>query len=180
MGDTAVTDTAGVFRLPRPAIGGLFSIVAADSTLAAGGIDQTPPHTIAVSDDRSLTRDIDVDVLKMYPRADALRAACPENNYVVGQGVAILRVIDTAGVPARRARIDMETMRAVVVGDTLLRPVHRSGEVGITGDFMVCGAALDQPMTFRASRRDEHGEAAITRWTEDVIVLTIRLHPGAP
>ena len=154
MGDTAVTDTAGVFRLPRPAIGGLFSIVAADSTLAAGGINQTPPHTIAVSDDRSLTRDIDVDVLKMYPRADALRAACPENNYVVGQGVAILRVIDTAGVPARRARIDMETHAG-----RRRRRHARCGQFTVrvrsayTGDFMVCGASLDQPMTFRASRR---------------------------
>jgi hypothetical protein len=161
-------------------IGGLFTVLAADSTLAAGGISQTPPHTIAVSDDRSLARDIDVDVLKMYPRADALRVACPDNNYVAGYGVAILRVIDTAGVPAVRARIDLETMQAVVAGDTLVRRVRRSGEVGYTGAFIVCGAALDQPMTFRASLRDEHGDAAITHWTEDVMVLTIRLHSGTP
>jgi len=180
MGDTVVTDTAGVFRLPRPMIGGLFTVLAADSTLAAGGISQTPPHTIAVSDDRSLARDIDVDVLKMYPRADALRVACPDNNYVAGYGVAILRVIDTAGVPAVRARIDLETMQAVVAGDTLVRRVRRSGEVGYTGAFIVCGAALDQPMTFRASLRDEHGDAAITHWTGDVMVLTIRLHSGTP
>jgi len=180
MGDTVVTDTAGVFRLPRPMIGGLFTFVAADSTLAAGGISQTPPHTISVSDDRSLARDINVDVLKMYPRADALRVACPDNNYVAGYGVAILRVIDTAGVPAVRARIDLETMQAVVVGDTLVRRVRRSGEVGYSGAFIVCGAALDQPMTFRASLRDEHGDAAITHWTEDVMVLTIRLHSGTP
>jgi len=180
MGDTVVTDTAGVFRLPRPMIGGLFTVVAADSTLAAGGISQTPPHTISVSDDRSLARDINVDVLKMYPRADALRVACPDNNYVAGYGVAILRVIDTAGVPAVRARIDLETMQAVVAGDTLVRRVRRSGEVGYTGAFIVCGAALDQPMTFRASLRDEHGDAAITHWTEDVMVLTIRLHSGTP
>ncbi|HEY2164797.1 MAG TPA: carboxypeptidase-like regulatory domain-containing protein [Gemmatimonadaceae bacterium] len=180
MGDTVVTDTAGVFRLPRPTIGGLFSVVAADSTLAAGGLNQTPPRVIVVPDDRSLTRDISVDVLKMYPRTDALRAACPNNNYVAGQGVAILRVIDTAGVPAVGARVDMETMRAVVVGDTIVRPVRRSGEVGYTGGFLVCGASLQQPMTFRASLGDEHGEAAITRWAEDVMVLTIRLHSGAP
>jgi hypothetical protein len=180
MGDTVVTDTAGVFRLPRPMIGGLFTVLAADSTLAAGGISQTPPHTISVSDDRSLARDIDVDVLKMYPRADALRVACPDNNYVAGYGVAILRVIDTAGVPAVRARIDLETMQAVVVGDTLVRRVQRSGEVGYTGAFIVCGAALDQPMKFRASLRDEHGDAAITHWTEDVMVLTIHLHSGTP
>jgi len=180
MGDTVVTDTAGVFRLPRPMIGGLFTVLAADSTLAAGGISQTPPHTIAVSDDRSLARDIDVDVLKMYPRADALRVACPDNNYVAGFGVAILRVIDTASMPAIRARIDVETRQAVVVGDTLVRRVRRSGEVGYSGAFIVCGAALDQPMTFRASLRDEHGDAAITHWTEDVMVLTIRLHSGTP
>jgi hypothetical protein len=180
MDDTVATDTAGVFRLPRPTIGGWFSVVAADSTLAAGGINQTPPRTFSVPDDRNLTRDISVDVLKMYPRADALRAACPNNNYVVGQGVAILRVFDTVGVAAVRAHVDMETKRAVVIGDTLVRPVRRSGEVGYTGGFMVCGASLDQPMTFRASLGDEHGEAAITRWTQDVMVLTIRLHSGAP
>jgi hypothetical protein len=180
MGDTVLTDTAGVFRLPRPMIGGLFSVVAADSTLAAGGISQTAPHTIVVSDDRNLARDISVDVLKMYPRADALRVACPDNNYVAGFGVAILRVIDTAGVPAIRAHIDLETRQAVVVGDTLVRPVRRSSDTGYNGDFIVCGASLEQPMTFHASLRDEHGDAAITHWTEDVMVLTIRLHPGAP
>jgi hypothetical protein len=180
MGDTVLTDTAGVFRLPRPMIGGLFSVVAADSTLAAGGISQTAPHTILVSDDRNLARDISVDVLKMYPRADALRVACPDNNYVAGFGVAILRVIDTAGVPAIRAHIDLETRQAVVVGDTLVRPVRRSSDTGYNGDFIVCGASLEQPMTFHASLRGEHGDAAITHWTEDVMVLTIRLHPGAP
>jgi hypothetical protein len=180
MGDTVVTDTAGVFRLPRPMIGGLFSVVAADSTLAAGGISQTAPHTILVSDDRNLARDINVDVLKMYPRADALRVACPDNNYVAGYGVAILRVIDTAGVPAIRAHIDLETRQAVVVGDTLVRPVRRSSDTGYNGDFIVCGASLEQPMTFHASLRGEHGDAAITHWTEDVMVLTIRLHSGAP
>jgi hypothetical protein len=180
MGDTVLTDTAGVFRLPRPMIGGLFSVVAADSTLAAGGISQTAPHTIVVSDDRNLARDISVDVLKMYPRADALRVACPDNNYVAGFGVAILRVIDTAGVPAIRAHIDLETRQAVVVGDTLVRPVRRSSDTGYNGDFIVCGASLEQPMTFHASLRGEHGDAAITHWTEDVMVLTIRLHPGAP
>jgi hypothetical protein len=180
MGDTVLTDTAGVFRLPRPMIGGLFSVVAADSTLAAGGISQTAPHTILVSDDRNLARDISVDVLKMYPRADALRVACPDNNYVAGFGVAIIRVIDTAGVPAIRAHIDLETRQAVVVGDTLVRPVRRSSDTGYNGDFIVCGASLEQPMTFHASLRDEHGDAAITHWTEDVMVLTIKLHSGAP
>jgi len=180
LSDTAVTDSAGVFRVPRPMISGLFSVVAADSTLAAGGINQTPPRTIFVSDDRNLGGDIDLDVLKMYPRADALRAACPDNKYVAGQGVAIVRVIDTAGVAAVKARMDVETVRAVVVGDTLLRPVHRTGEVGYTGGFLVCGASLDQPLTFHATLRDEHGDAAITHWTQDVVVLTIRLHSGAP
>ena len=89
MGDTVVTDTAGVFRLPRPMIGGWFSVVAADSTLAAGGINQTPPRTVSVADDRNVTRDINVDVLKMYPRADALRAACrryvPESTWRRGR-----------------------------------------------------------------------------------------------
>ena len=180
MTDTVVTDSAGVFRLPRPTIGGLFHAVAADSTLAAGGINQTVPRGFSVPDDRTLMSDIDLDVLKMYPRADALKAACPNNNYVAGQGVAILRVLDSAGVVARRAHVDMETMQAVVVGDTLTRSVHRSGEVGYTGGFMVCGASLNQPMVFHATLDKEHGDAAITRWTDEVMVVTIRLHAGAP
>ena len=93
----------GVSRA-RP-IGGLFSIVAADSTLAADGINQTPPHTIVVSDVRPDATS--TSTCSDVPRADALRGVS-DNSYVVGQGVAVLRVIDTAGVPARRARIDME------------------------------------------------------------------------
>jgi hypothetical protein len=71
------------------------------------------------------------------------------------------------------------TQQAVVVGDTLLRAVHRSLEVGYTG-VMVCGAALDQPMAFHATLGDTHGDAAITRWVQDVMALTIHLHRGAP
>ncbi len=58
--------------------------------------------------------------------------------------------------------------------------MRRSSDTGNNGDFIVCGASLEQPMTFHASLRDEHGDAAITHWTEDVMVLTIRLHSGAP
>jgi hypothetical protein len=178
MADTAVTDTAGVFRLPHPMIGGLFAVVAADSLLASGGINQTPPRTIVMPDDRNPTRDVNAEVLKMYPRVDALRAACPGGKYIAGLGVVILRVVDTSGIGAHGARVDMETMQRVVLGDTLARPIRRSGPVNINGGFMVCGAALDQPMTFRASRGGEHGEAVITQWTGDVMVLTITLRSG--
>jgi hypothetical protein len=178
MGDTAVTDSIGVFRLPRPMGGGLFSVVAADSVLAAGGINQSPPRNIVVSDERNPTRDLDLDVLKMYPRADALRAACPGGKYAPGQGVAIVHVVDTLGLGANGVRVDVETVQQVVVGDTLTRAVRRSGEASFDGGFMVCGAALDHPMTFRASRGDEHGEATITQWIGDVMVLTITLRGG--
>ncbi|HEV8448304.1 MAG TPA: carboxypeptidase-like regulatory domain-containing protein [Gemmatimonadaceae bacterium] len=180
MSDTVVTDSAGLFRLPRPVIGGLFSVVAADSTLASGGINQTVPHTLVVSDERSPAADISVDVLKMYPRGDALKVQCPNNNYVEGQGVAILRVLDTAGVVARRAHVDMETLQTVVLGDTLTRAVHRQGEIDFTGAFIVCGASLQQPMAFHVSLGEEHGDAAISRWSENVMVLTLRLHTGSP
>jgi len=180
MPDTVVTDTAGLFRLPRPVIGGLFSVVAADSMLASGGINQTVPHTVVLTDERSPAADINVDVLKMYPRADALKPWCPNNNVVEGQGIAILRVLDTAGVIARRAHVDMETLQTVVLGDTLTRAVHRSGSINFLGAFVVCGASLQQPMAFHVSLGDEHGDAAISRWSENVMVLTLRLHTGSP
>jgi hypothetical protein len=180
LGDTVVTDSMGVFRVPRPQIGGVFNIMAADSNLATGGINQTVPRVFPVSDDRSETSDIDIDILKMYPRADALKAACANNKYVEGEGVAILRVLDTAGVPARGARVDLETLQAVVVGDTLTRPVHRSLQVSYTGGVIVCGASLQQPIAFHVTLGKEHGDAAITRWTENVMVVTLSLHTGAP
>ena len=178
--DVVVTDTMGVFRLPRPMIAGLFSLVAADSTLAAGGVNQTPPRNVFVSDDRDPTSDIDIDVLKMYPRADALRAACPAGKYTPGQGVAIVSVADSTDLPAYGARVEVETMQKVVIGDTLSHPVRRAGEVGLGGRFIVCGAALDQPMILRASRGATRGEARIDRWTDDVMVLSITLRAGAP
>jgi hypothetical protein len=178
--DTVVTDSMGVFRLPRPMGGGLFRVVAADSVLAAASINQTPPYTLSVSDDRNPSTDIDVDVLKMYPRTDALSAICPDGNYRPGTGVAVVRATDSSGVTARDGHVEMETLQRVVVGDTVLRVVHRSGEVGSRGSFVVCGASLDQPMKFLITRRAERGEGRIEHWTGEVMVLTIVLHPGAP
>jgi hypothetical protein len=173
--DTAVTDSAGVFRLPRPLGGGLFTLVAADSTLAAGGVNQTPPRTVFVSDDRAPAGDIDVDVLKMYPREDALKAACPDSKYVPGQGVALVRVIDSTGLGVMNARLDVETIQAIVVGDTLSRPVHRSGQTDSEGRFLICGAALYQPIAIHASHDAAHGEGGIARWAGDVMVVIITL-----
>jgi hypothetical protein len=178
--DTVVTDSTGLFRFPRPVISGLYFLMAADSVLASVGFNQTVPRSIVVTDDRSPTRDIDLDVLKMFPRADALRAACPSGKYVPGQGVAIVKVVDTTAVAVAGARVDVETIQNVIVGDTIAKPVRRSGETGRDGRFMVCGAALDQPMRFRASVGDGRGEAGIATWTNDVVVLTVVLRRGAP
>lgn len=180
MPDTVVTDSMGVFRLPRPMGGGLFTLLAADSVLAGGGINQTPAKTVLVTDDRSPTSDIDADVLRMYPRADALRSICPSGKYVPGMGVAILRVVDTTGAQVIGARVEMETLQRVVAGDTLARPVRRAGESGINGTFVVCGAALDQPMTFRASHHGARGESGIARWTNDIMILPVVLRLGPP
>ena len=177
--DVAITDSVGAFRFPRP-FGGVYTLVAADSTLAAGGINQTLPTRILVGEDPYPTTDIDVDVVRLYPRADALRGACPAGRYVPGQGVAIVRVVDSSGTAVPGARVDVETLQNVVAGDTIARPVHRTGEAGPDGRFLVCGAALDQPMTFRASHDDAHGERGIPKWTDDVVVLTLTIRPGHP
>ncbi len=180
LSDTAVTDPKGVFRLPRPSIGGVFTIVAADSTLAAGGVNQTPPHLVTIRGDRALPSDITVDILKMYPRKDALSAACPDGKYQPGEGVALLHVVDTLGAGVINARVDVETRQAIVVGDTLARPIHRAGRTDVQGRFLVCGAALYEPMSFRASLDDLHGEAAIERWTSDIVPIVIVLRHTAP
>ena len=177
--DTVVTDSTGLFRFPRPMGGGVFALMAADSTLALGGINQTPPRMVLVSDDRNPSSDIDLDVLKMYPRSDALRAACPDGKYVAGTGVVIVRVTDSLGVAAIGAHVEMETTQHVVGGDTLTRPVRRAGEVDETGRFIVCAASLDQPMRFVVTQDAAHGHAEIARWTEEVMFLSIVLRAGA-
>src|SRR5262249_21035383 len=126
------------------------------------------------------TSDIDIDVLKMYPRIDALRAVCPDGKYNPDQGVAIVRVRDSLDIPAVGASVEVETTQKVVVGDTVTHAVVRKGEAGTGGRFSVCGAEKSQPIVFRATRGDAHGEAAIERWNTDVMVLSITVRPRAP
>jgi hypothetical protein len=71
-------------------------------------------------------------------------------------------------------------MQTIVAGDTLTRPIHRSGDAGPDGRFIICGAALDQPMAFRASYRDARGARTIVKWTDELEVITITLHQGQP
>ena len=177
--DTAVTDSVGAFRIPRP-MGGGYTLVAADSGMAAAGINQTLPKRVVVGDELYPTTDVDVDVIRLYSRADALRAACGQGSYVPGRGVAVLRIVDTTGALVAGAHVDVETIQTIVAGDTLARPVHRSGEAGPDGRFIVCGAALDQPMAFRVSYHDWHGEKGIVKWPQDLQTLTIVLHQGQP
>jgi hypothetical protein len=133
-----------------------------------------------VSDERSAGTDIDLDILKMYPRADALRAACPDGQYSPGKGVALVRVIDSAGVGVVGANVEMETIQSVVVGDTLSRTISRSGRTDDQGRFVICNASLDQPIALRASRGDARGEGGIARWTTDVIPVVIVLRASPP
>lgn len=170
--DTALTDTLGEFRMARP-VPGIYALVASDSTLAAAGINESVPKRVVVGEERYATTDVNVDVVQIHPRAEALKAACPDGRYAPGQGVAIVRVVTDSGFPARGAHIDVESLQNIVVGDTIARPVHRAGEVGPDGRFIVCGAALDQPMGFRASLGDALGDAGIARWSDDVMVVTI-------
>ena len=178
--DTAVSDSLGVFRIPRPLLAGTYTLVAGDSGMAAAGINQTVPERIAVSDDLYPTADVEADVLRLYSRPEALRAACGEGSYAKGLGVAMVRVVDSTGSYVIGAQVDVETTQKVVAGDTLVRPVHRSGVSGLDGQFIVCGAALDQPMTFRASFHDFRGEATIAKWTDEVMALPITIRPGRP
>jgi hypothetical protein len=171
---TTLTDAAGTFSLPLPPNSGEHRVVAAESTLAIGGVSQTPPHVVVVPKQRASAGEIDAGVLTIHPEAEVLSAVCPRGTYDPGDGVVIVRVIDFLRTTVPFTRIDVEMSRHVA-GDSLPRPVHRSGVTDPDGVFMICGAARDRPITVRVSKRTARGEATITTWTRDVMALPVMI-----
>jgi hypothetical protein len=84
------------------------------------------------------------------------------------------------GTPASGARVEVETQRAIVAGDTVMQPQKSAGNAGDDGRFVVCGAALDQPLRIRAVKGDESAVVSIDTWKDEVIATTLVLKPRQP
>jgi hypothetical protein len=173
-GDTAITTFDGSFKLPFMSAG-KYVILASDSILAPLGIARTVPVPAQLSAPGAW------DVwLTFHPRSAVLPYVCPPKAYKPGTGVLVATVNNADGTPAAGVRIEVETRQAIVVGDTLMRPRTSSGEAGDDGRFVVCGAALNQPLLIRAIKGDESAVALIDQWKDEVMATTLVLRPRAP
>jgi hypothetical protein len=169
--DTTISGPDGSFRMPYM-FPGKYVVLASDSTLAAQGISRTIPVTVQM-----FAPGIWDLWLTLHPRSEVLPLVCPAKSYVPGTGVLMAKVTDAHGNPASGAHIEVETKQAIVVGDTIMRPRRSSGEAGDDGRFVICGAALDQPMTIRAVKGTDSASATLDKWTDDVVVFTLVLKP---
>lgn len=169
--DTVSTNVAGEFALPY-AWPGLYVIFASDSALARQGIARTTPRGLSlfVQGDGKVQ-------LYLHPRSEALRLVCPTKSYRPGTGVLMARVVDSGGDAVAGAHVDVELEQAIVAGDTVTRRIIRSGEASDDGRFVVCGAALDQPLRLRATKAGSVAEAAIDAWKDDVLTVTLVVKP---
>jgi hypothetical protein len=173
-GDTAITAADGTFRLPYM-FPGRYIVRASDSTLAMLGISRTLPQAV------QLFTPGNWDVwLTLHPRSVVLPHVCPANAYKPGTGVLFATVINANGTPAAGARVEVETRQAIVVGDTLMRARSSSGNAGDDGRFVVCGAALNQPLLIRAIKGDETAVALVDQWKDEVMSTTLVLKPRQP
>ena len=177
--DTAITNADGLFQLPY-VFPGVYTVFASDSTLAAEGVSRIVPVAVSLTG-MALSGDRRVQ-LKMHPRAEVFAMMCPSKTYAPGTGVVTGRVVDGAGLPIKSPRIEIEGKQFVVVGDTLTRSVHGEADGDENGKFSVCGAALNQPLTIRATKDGNTAGVMINRWGDEFVPVTIVVKPplGAP
>jgi hypothetical protein len=173
--DTAVANDDGIFQLPY-VFPGVYTVFASDSALAAEGVSRIVPVAVSLagmsaSGDRRLR-------LRMHPRADVFAMLCPPKSYSPGTGVVTGHVVDEDGAPVKSPRIDIEGKQFVVVGDTMTRTVHGQAEADENGKFSVCGAALNQPLTIRATKDGQSAGVMIKRWGDDFVPVTIVMKPS--
>jgi hypothetical protein len=173
-GDTAISAADGTFRLPYM-FPGKYVVLASDSTLAMLGIARTLPQAV------QLFAPGNWDVwLTYHPRSEILQYACPANSYKPGTGVLLAKVNNANGTAVAGAHIDVETRQAIVAGDTVMRSRKSSGEAGDDGRFVICGAALNQPLLVRATKGAETAEALVDVWKDEVMVTTLVLKSRQP
>ncbi|MEO9037548.1 MAG: carboxypeptidase-like regulatory domain-containing protein [Gemmatimonadaceae bacterium] len=172
--DTVVTNDDGIFKLPY-VFPGVYTVFASDSALASEGVSRVVPTAVslvgmALSGDRRIQ-------LRMYPRADVFRLMCPAKTYAPGTGVVTGHVVDESGAPIRSPRIDIESKQFIVAGDTMTRSVTAAAEADENGKFSVCGAALNQPLTIRATKDGNSAGVMIKRWGDDFVPVRIVVKP---
>jgi hypothetical protein len=172
--DTAITAADGTFRLPYAGAAKVV-LLASDSVLAAAGISLTVPTPFQMP----ALGNWDV-WLTMHPRSVVLPNLCPANAYKPGTGVLFATVNNANGTPAAGVQVEVETRQAIVVGDTIMRPRKSSGVAGDDGRFVVCGAALNQPLLLRAIKGEESAEAMVEQWKDEIMAATLVLKPRPP
>jgi hypothetical protein len=177
--DTAITNEDGLFQLPY-VFPGVYTVFASDSILATEGVSRIVPVAVsltgmALSGDRRVS-------LRMHPRSEVFAMMCPSKSYSPGTGVVTGHVIDEAGLPIKSPRIEIEGKQFVVVGDTVTRSVRGEAEGDENGKFSVCGAALNQPLSIRATKDGNTAGVMINRWGDEFVPITIVVKPplGAP
>jgi Carboxypeptidase regulatory-like domain len=172
--DTTTTGADGTFRLPYM-YPGKYVVLASDSTLAPLGIARTVPTPVQM-----YAPGIWDLWLTFHPRSAVLPLVCPAKSYQPGTGVLMAKVTFADGTPASGALIDVETKQTIVIGDTVTRPRRTIGEAGDDGRFVICGAALDQPMLVRATKGASSASATVETWKDDVISVTLVLGARQP
>jgi hypothetical protein len=172
--DTTTSAADGTFRLPYRG-SGLYYVLASDSALAPDGIARTLPTPVKLK--AQGTWDV---WLTFYPRSDVLPLMCPEKSYVPGTGVLIASIVGQDGEPISGARVEVEARQAIVVRDTVYRTRSSTGVAGDGGRFIVCGAALNEPLTVRATKGILTGTGTVTTWNNEVERMRLVLKPLAP
>jgi len=171
--DTVTTGADGTFNLPyvRP---GFYVLLASDSALAGAGFSRTVPVVVPLFSPRETH-----SRLSYLPRLDVFLSVCPPKSYRPGTGVLLVRVVDGDGAALLGSRIEVETRQMIAGADTTTRAIHRSGNVDEDGRFIVCGAALDQPLFVRAINGTDGATAVLREWTDEVMTLTLVIKPSA-
>ncbi len=183
--DSTTSNAKGEFALPY-VLPRIYTLMASDSVLATKGVTRMVPGRLALFSAKvgqpggvassPLYADTRVTV-HVRPRDEALASICPAGSYRPGSGVILADVVDDDGDPVPGARVDIETLQALVVRDTVLRTVKRSGQASPEGRFVVCGAAKDRALLLRATKDGQSAEATVREWGDGVVSITLALKP---
>jgi hypothetical protein len=163
-----VTRADGAFAM-GPLVAARYSVDIADTSLAPFGIVRTT--TAQVNADSAGT----VTTIPLVPEIKAARSKCGKNAMGPAEGVAAIRVIDSAG--HLTAATVILTAPAPAGGDAITKTFH----VSVAGTLAVCGAL---PGMLSANASDGSGRSAHTQWRSsggemiDTVSLVLR-PPGA-